>query len=325
MDMMKITKNKSLSDGTLRYHYCSVATFFSIIKNQSIWLSDISKSNDSQELKWFLKELEAFIHRIWDSLILERKQGGYNDDPAEIQSLYSSIVQELQTETFKCWAFCLSEKRDDLGQWRGYADDGKGLAIGFNRVAFDGVNLEKIFNLGKFGTDYLLSPRFGKVEYGEMGLSKFESSFRKGLDLSKETSLSVIKDKLKNKINQFKKVAPFNKNGGFREEEEWRFIYVEDCNKINRENFKEIKKDGKPVSMPIFRAAKWEYIEKDGNLVSHIECQSKRFEDTISEIIIGPKCKLTEIEIKLLLVSCGLFPSMEACDIRISKSASSYQ
>lgn len=31
------------------YHYCSVDTFFNIIKNSSIWLSDIAKSNDYQE------------------------------------------------------------------------------------------------------------------------------------------------------------------------------------------------------------------------------------------------------------------------------------
>ena len=31
------------------YHYCSVDTFFDIIKNSSMWLSDISKSNDYQE------------------------------------------------------------------------------------------------------------------------------------------------------------------------------------------------------------------------------------------------------------------------------------
>ena len=28
------------------YHYCSVDTFFNIIKNAKLWLSDIEKSND---------------------------------------------------------------------------------------------------------------------------------------------------------------------------------------------------------------------------------------------------------------------------------------
>ena len=324
-DMIKIAKEKALSDGTLLYHYCSVASFFSIMKNQSIWLSDISKSNDSQELKWFLLKFETFMHRLLDSQVREKAQGGYNDDPVEIQDLYSKVVQALQNESIKCWAFCLSEKRDDLGQWRGYADDGKGLAIGFNQVPFNASNMEKIMNLGRNDIESFLSPRFVKVEYGETGLPCFELPNSEGFDLSKETSLSVIRDKLIDRVNLIKRVAPFYKNDGFIEEGEWRFVYTEECNKINQEDFKEIEKVGEPVMMPIFRPAKWGYIEKDGDLVSHIECQSERFEDTISDIIIGPKCKLTETEIKLFLVSCGLFTSIEDCDIRISKSASSYQ
>jgi len=34
------------------YHYCSADTFYEIIKSKSLRLSDITKSNDSQELKW---------------------------------------------------------------------------------------------------------------------------------------------------------------------------------------------------------------------------------------------------------------------------------
>lgn len=327
-DAMKSAKTIALEDNTLRYHYCSVSTFYNMIKNQSIWLSDVSKSNDSQELKWFLTEAEVVLHKIWDSLILERKQAGYTDDPVEIQNLYSSIVQALHTESVKCWAFCLSEKRDDLGQWRGYADDGKGLSVGFNQVPFHALGVEAAFKLGKGDIkddEKFLAPRFGAVKYGEVGLPNFESMIRARLNISKEMAPSAIRDKILTKVDLFRKIAPFYKNIGFSEEAEWRFVFLKECSKINQNDFIEIEKDEKIVIMPAFRPAKWGYTEKDGNLVSHIEFQSKRFEDTISEIVIGPKCKLTETEIKLFFVSCGLFPSMDACDIKISKSESSYQ
>lgn len=45
----------------------------------------------------------------------------------------------------KCWALCLSEKRDDLGQWRGYVDDGCGISIGFKSDFF--VLVETITHL----------------------------------------------------------------------------------------------------------------------------------------------------------------------------------
>ena len=35
--------------------------------------------------------------------------------------------------------FCLSEEKDLLSQWRGYADDGKGIFIGFNGEFLDGI------------------------------------------------------------------------------------------------------------------------------------------------------------------------------------------
>lgn len=43
------------------YHYCSLPTFQKIIEGRSIWLSDISKSNDSMELVWVYKELKNIV------------------------------------------------------------------------------------------------------------------------------------------------------------------------------------------------------------------------------------------------------------------------
>ncbi len=104
--------NKNINPDVL-YHYTSVSGFFGIIKSQSIWLSDISKSNDSLELRYFLDEFEKLLHRVWDSLISERREAGYSDSPIEVQDLYSEIIQALHSEAIKCWAFCLTEKRDD--------------------------------------------------------------------------------------------------------------------------------------------------------------------------------------------------------------------
>ncbi len=328
-DAMKNALTISLNDKSLKYHYCSVSTFYNMIKNQSIWLSDVSKSNDSQELKWFLTKSEEALQQIWDSLISERKQAGYADNPVEVQSLYASIVQALHTETIKCWAFCLSEKRDDLGQWRGYADDGKGLSIGFNQVPFYAPGVEASFKSGSGSSknaDIFQAARFSNVKYGEGGLPDLDPLIRSRLNLSKELQPSVIRDKLITKVEILNAIAPFHKNLGFRDEAEWRFVCIKKCSEVILNDFTGISKNGeKPVIIPSFRPKKWGYIEKNGNLVSHIEFQGKRFEDTISEIVIGPKCKLTELEIKLFFVSCGLFPNIDACDITISKSESSYQ
>ena len=43
------------------YHYCSLDTFCNIMKNQSIWLSDVTKSNDSKELVWATWQCETAV------------------------------------------------------------------------------------------------------------------------------------------------------------------------------------------------------------------------------------------------------------------------
>ena len=37
-----------MSDNNV-YHYCSVETFRKIITNKELWMTDVSKSNDSKE------------------------------------------------------------------------------------------------------------------------------------------------------------------------------------------------------------------------------------------------------------------------------------
>ena len=43
------------------YHYCSLETFYNIMKNRSIWLSDVNKSNDSRELAWATEQCKIAV------------------------------------------------------------------------------------------------------------------------------------------------------------------------------------------------------------------------------------------------------------------------
>ena len=56
------------------YHYCSLAAFLSIVKNKSIWLSDISKSNDRQELSWLKSQYELFLYKQWFKYVEAKKE-----------------------------------------------------------------------------------------------------------------------------------------------------------------------------------------------------------------------------------------------------------
>ena len=106
------------------YHYCGSDSFVAMIGSRSIWLSSLSLSNDSMEGRL----VNATVMRL-----------------AERDGLDASARERLReslafTERFfDGLGFCLSEDGDLLSQWRGYADDAQGVAIGFSHAYLDSL------------------------------------------------------------------------------------------------------------------------------------------------------------------------------------------
>lgn len=99
------------------YHYCNTDSFVSIVRSQSIRLSSLSLSNDSME------------GRLIKMAILKlAKRDGLSE--AAIVELGGSL--DFNERHFDGFGFCLSFYGDLLSQWRGYADDGCGVSIGFD-------------------------------------------------------------------------------------------------------------------------------------------------------------------------------------------------
>lgn len=99
------------------YHYCSTASFHAIAQSHSLWLSALSLSNDTMEGKL----VGSAIVRL-----------------AEKDSLDQNTIRHLQDyiggleQIMDGLGFCLSEDGDLLSQWRGYASNATGVAVGFS-------------------------------------------------------------------------------------------------------------------------------------------------------------------------------------------------
>ena len=189
------------------YHYCSVDTFFNIIRNSSMWLSDIAKSNDYQECircrEFVNNGMEEYLRN--DVEALKAWKTWYEN------GVYSNF-------SMKTFCVCFSESKDKLSQWRGYAQDGKGIAIGFNKDV-----LEELNQISKFHA------AFGKVIY----------------DNPQEYVQNIIADNIKKLeykgvghvalelSENYRMQFPFVKNPGFEEEKEWRVVV---CSTIGHYN-----------------------------------------------------------------------------------------
>ena len=88
----------------LLYHYCSVETFFQIIKNQTLRLTNIQYMNDSEELHYGMDLL------------------------GEAEDKYK-LIDKRSRDYVNIYAMCFSEMGDLLSQWRGYGDNAEGLSI----------------------------------------------------------------------------------------------------------------------------------------------------------------------------------------------------
>lgn len=104
---------------TILYHYCSNLAFHSILAQKKVRLSLLSMSNDSKEGQHIIDAAARVLPNSFKHKrdALEQLQ--------QVISLISAI------------GFCLSADGDVLSQWRGYADNAQGVAIGFDFTAMD--------------------------------------------------------------------------------------------------------------------------------------------------------------------------------------------
>ena len=110
------------------YHYCSGDTLLSILRHKTLRFSDVNLLNDAEEGIWGYKIFIEAVNRI-----IKREK---------IPTTFPEIPLKWLEDVDKVWsesAFalssflaCFSRDPDSLSQWRAYADDGRGFAIGFS-------------------------------------------------------------------------------------------------------------------------------------------------------------------------------------------------
>lgn len=303
------------------YHYCSLQTFYSIIKNRSIWISDVGKSNDSLELKWIKGQCKYYILKVWAEYLNSVVEIGGTDKLdleafEDFKKLQNQLDDLYAFETEKCWAFCLSEKQDDLGQWRGYADDGFGIAIGFKSSYFKKIGKNETKEL-----DASSSVAFDSIAYKDKEVEKLFYEICGLSSITPQMNSKAVLQKLRGAIVASLLLAPFYKNKKFAEEKEWRLVFSLLTKSLNegktpKTEFEELFPENE---------IEYDFVVRNNEMVSHIEFSDKNLARYISEIWMGPKCKLSSNDLKLFLVSAGVLQDFSDDSIRIHKSQASYR
>jgi hypothetical protein len=120
------------SSKELLYHYCSPATALIILQKRSLRFSDVTLLNDAEEALW---SRDQVFTRALEGL---RSGRGV---PAEFPQVQDCFVENLARyfdtarNVTRHYAACFSLDADSLSQWRAYAQDAEGLALGFELIS----------------------------------------------------------------------------------------------------------------------------------------------------------------------------------------------
>lgn len=112
------------------YHYTDAGGFEGIVRTAIMRATDIRFLNDPLELSY---AWEALLAALEDAKTEKPDYSEAYQAALEAISLTNAVNPESIGDSIFSTSF--SEIGDDLTQWRSYADDGKGVALGFDREA----------------------------------------------------------------------------------------------------------------------------------------------------------------------------------------------
>ena len=120
-------QNKNTIMETL-YHYTDARGLEGIIKSGEIWFTDYRHLNDPSEL----------VHGIAMARDVARIIANGADSQVRLlmETFKEMFKQTNFNATLEFYIASFSRARDDLNQWRAYADNGRGFAIGFSPRMF---------------------------------------------------------------------------------------------------------------------------------------------------------------------------------------------
>ncbi len=295
----------------LIYHYCSLDTFIQIIKYKTIRLSDLNKTNDYLEKKWGL-------NLVRDSLIEELKNNNITMDIDEdywysesahnhIEQLNNDLNMFLNHQTL---ISCFSLDGDQLGQWRAYAQDGAGVAIGFDYEMFkkmlkgkENLLIDKVIyheakqknlireNMFSPAVDYIRDGyklQKNDCEFNDYFIEEFDT-FCEILDVPTEIVFTLMK------------------NPAFKEEKEVRIIYNTGIHEEMDESdlLEIINKELKFGKREKLTLSPIQYMLRNNKLVAYADLsfESCINNGIIKKVMIGPKCKASIHDIYCLMVA----------------------
>lgn len=294
------------ADGLL-YHYCSPDTLLAVLQHRTLRCGDVSQMNDSREVHWGIEVLQEAI-------------ASRNDLPDVVHRALDIALAEFGEKAVSL-ASCLSTDGDVLSQWRAYAENGEGFAIGLDPwaledlpVAFLAVSYDRKDQMARMDAflDSLIE-RFNHIP----GKEEFNEGINQGGDAQEEASvvLAQFHSLLSLTTLGVTDLVAF-KNEAFSEEKEVRVVQIAYADGGPGSAVRLLNNDD-AIDWPDERRPSVQFRMRAGVPICFMDLPIPSA--AIREIVVGPRNTSTDAEIQRFLNTLG-FP-----DIAIRRSKASYR
>lgn len=315
------------------YHYCSNEKAYNILKGKTIRLSDITKSNDSLEMNILFPEFFDELLNIYNDVNRFDSRFCYNGKIDSIawryfvKDLEKEITKLIQSGNISTYVACFSEEGDLLSQWRGYADNAQGVALGFDFSMLEKyaennslLKLRKVIYLSPEERKQLIYDSAKEILWIIDTVLKAEAKGDVIIEGVLEFGNYMFENIRLNILQQVNEAICY-KMEGFKEECEWR-LYLD--NPINKEaNRVELVRNLGNDEQWNLIALKFinehlNFQTTPKNIIPYLEVSFGEIDKTnklIKEIITGPCNLIGEVDMKLFFKKYNI----EGCAFRLSQ------
>jgi hypothetical protein len=188
---------------TTLYHYSSLEAITKIIQSDNVRLSHAEYSNDNRELKEAVDLIRQELKSPRSGTVVPAFFG-------PVESNFNSKIAALDVYVF-CMCAGVDPLPDLLSQWRAYAQDGRGGALALDKKKLDAIVLHMPgLRINPVFYDATKQKALVQAILNE-GLSRYSSSASLAIDATVDALIYSV---------------PLMKHEGFRQEAEWRLIYL---------------------------------------------------------------------------------------------------
>ena len=271
------------------YHYCGNESLVKIVQSNSLFLSSVTGANDYEETQRVRPRIVEYTGKFLDGVK---------------NAWMKRLLEVFDVNDVKPFVACFSENSDQLSQWRGYGDDGRGVAIGFN--------------VSTFGVEKRL-PFFHVTAVEAIGMHEliYDEEMQKTIADGIISQFINIVEADPNLLNAWavetaiglRKCSLVFKNPGFCEEAEWRIINTPILSALKNGPWQLIGAVGDRVTRVTNRG-----------IVTSLALPLKQVDaaEPIVEVILGPRNTTHLFDLANLFHEHGLR------NVNVTRSATSY-